>query len=145
MLIKLLMSVFGVEYKFATILVEKGLKFSKLTISDSLKQVLVDRVHRARFDARFVVYLTCFVTILIGIPLEAQVWGLRFQIWGLEYQVWFLGFVTGILRFVSYFQGFLEGTAFGLLLAASRRCVLGWLKLQQEKVQFYYLYYRCAA
>ena len=143
MLIRLFMSIFDVEYNFATLLVKKGLEITKLTISSELKNVLIDRVHRLRIDARCALYLICFAVIVIGIPLEFQIWGLKFQIWDLEYQLWLLKFATGILRFLSYFQGFLEGTAFGLLLAASRRYISGWFNLQQQKVQVYYLYYRC--
>ena len=138
MLIQAVLSIFNVEYRFAEYLVLKGLEKTRLNLPNSIKQALINRVYRLRLDIRLITSILWFILVLIGLPLQ-------FQIWDLESQVWLLRLISPILQFLAYCRGFCEGTCCGLLVAALVSKLIQWVKLQQHKTQIYYLLYRCKA
>src|SRR4028118_28640 len=101
MLIQAVLSIFNVEYRFAEYLVLKGLEKTRLNLPNSIKQALINRVHRLRLDIRLITSILWFVLVLIGLPLQ-------FHIWDLESQVWLLRLISPILQFLAYCRGFCE-------------------------------------
>jgi len=132
MLVQAILGIFNVEYKFAEFLVLKGLEKARLSIPEDMKKALINRVHRLRLDIRLITSILWFMVILIGLPLQ-------FQVWDLESQVWILKLVSPILQFLAYCRGFAEGTCCGLIAAAITRSSIHWIELQKQKVQIYYL------
>lgn len=137
-LVKALVVVFNVEHKFANYVVQTGLSLSRLSLPETAKTALVDRVYRLRLDTRLMLSLMWFTILVVGIPLE-------FRIWDLETQIWTLKFLLPIFKFLAYWRGFLEGTTFGFGIALINSKLTNWINLQKQKSQIYYLLYRCKA
>lgn len=128
----------------ATFLLLKALERAKVSLPESIKTFLIKRILRARLDVRLFLSLVWLEALLIGIPKNLEIWGLRFQVWDLQDQIWRLRYlILPILKLLAYCQGFVEGTAFGFLAALAAYSFLQWMDLQRQKCSIYYLLYRC--
>jgi hypothetical protein len=137
-MLKILMTLFGIEYFFASGIVNYILKKTNLAINEDLKETITDRVHRLRLDTKLLIQFMWFLTIFIGIPYQ-------FKIWDLQIQLWVEKFFNPIFQFLAFCQGFVEGTAFGLLIAIAFWIAANWMLNQRAKLSIYYLLYRCRA
>jgi hypothetical protein len=130
-MLKLILALFGIEYFIASGITNLVIKKTGLAIPENLKLAITDRVHRLRLD------IWVFLT-LIGIPFQ-------FKVWDLQIQLWIEKFLNPIFNLLAFCQGFIEGTAFGLLAAIAFWIAANWMLNQRAKLSIYYLLYRCRA
>jgi hypothetical protein len=130
-MLKLILTLFGIEYFIASNITNLVIKKTGLAIPEDLRLAMTDRVHRLRLD------IWVFLT-LIGIPFQ-------FKVWDLQIQLWIEKVFNPIFNFLAFCQGFIEGTAFGLLVAIAFWIAANWMLNQRAKLQIFYLLYRCRA
>ena len=130
-MLKLILTLFGIEYFFANGITNLVIKKTGLAIPEELRIALVNRVHRLRLD------LWVFI-LLIGIPFQIK-------LWDLEIQLWIEKFLNPLFNFLAYCQGMFEGFVLGLLTAIALWIVFNWFENQKAKLCIYYLLYRCRA
>jgi|LakMenEpi03Aug12_release.lakeMendotaPanAssembly.Ray.scaffolds.fasta_scaffold423309_1 hypothetical protein len=138
-MLKILITLLGVEYFFANGITNLVVKKTRLAIPSEIKEAIVDRVHRLRLDTQLLIQFLWLLTVFVGFPLQ-------FKIWDLQVQLWLERFLNPLFNFLAFCQGFTEGTAFGILIATLLLWVLpNWFKNQKAKLYIFYLLYRCRA
>lgn len=137
-MLKILMALLGVEYFLANGLTNLVLKKTGVVIPNEVKQAIVDRVHRLRLDTKLLIQFMWFLILFAGLPMQ-------FKIWDLEWQLFLERLFNPIFQLLAFCQGFIEGTAFGLLIAIAFWFASNWMLNQRAKLQIFYLLYRCGA
>jgi len=137
-MLKILMTLFGLEYFFASGITNYVLRKTNLVIPEELKEIITDRVHRLRLDIKLLAEFVWLLVIIVGIPVQ-------FKIWGLQLALFLERLLNPIFQFFAYCEGLITGFMLGILVAIALWVIINWFENQKAKLSIYCLLYRCGA